>query len=146
MNTISYNYENAKVFKRGRGFLGFTKTIMNDQSTSVKTTITQEFSDTYCQAAIKNVEKVHVPTNRKLMQSDYTNTLVKLEDVFGTFAYQATSSKEQIYEPTANKLIQSVSMDYAYDKYGNVLMQTATYGNGDVQKLRILIVIIRRTG
>ena len=35
MNTISYNYENAKVFKRGRGFLGFTKTIMNDQSTSV---------------------------------------------------------------------------------------------------------------
>ena len=135
MNTISYNYENAKVFKRGRGFLGFTKTIMNDQSTSVKTTITQEFSDTYCQAAIKNVEKVHVPTNRKLMQSDYTNTLVKLEDVFGTFAYQATSSKEQIYEPTANKLIQSVSMDYAYDKYGNVLMQTATYGNGDVQKV-----------
>ena len=69
------------------------------------------------------------------MQSDYTNTLVKLEDVFGTFAYQATSSKEQIYEPTANKLIQSVSMDYAYDKYGNVLMQTATYGNGDVQKV-----------
>ena len=40
MNTISYNYENAKVFKRGRGFLGFTKTIMNDQSTSVKTAIT----------------------------------------------------------------------------------------------------------
>ena len=26
-------------------------------------------------------------------------------------------------------------MDYAYDKYGNVLMQTATYGNGDVQKV-----------
>ena len=135
MNTISYNYENAKVFKRGRGFLGFTKTIMNDQSTSVKTTITQEFSDTYCQAAIKNVEKVHVPTNRKLMQSDYTNTLTKLEDVYGTFAYQATSSKEQTYEPTANKLIQSVSTDYTYDKYGNVLMQTAAYGNGDVQKV-----------
>ena len=32
-----------KVFKRGRGFLGFTKTIMNDLSTSVKTTITQSF-------------------------------------------------------------------------------------------------------
>ena len=62
MNTISYNYENAKVFKRGRGFLGFTKTIMNDQSTSVKTAITQEFSDTYYQAAIKNVEKIHTPT------------------------------------------------------------------------------------
>ena len=90
------------------------------------------------------MEKVHVPTNRKLMQSDYTNTLVKLEDVFGTFAYQATSSKEQIYEPTANKLIQSVSMDYAYDKYGNVLMQTATYGMEMCRKLRILIVIIRR--
>ena len=133
MNTISYNYENAKVFKRGRGFLGFTKTIMNDQSTSVKTTITQEFSDTYYQAAIKSVEKIHVPTNRKLMQSDYTNVLTRL-DVYGTFVYQATSSKEQTYEPTANKLVHSVTTDYTYDKYGNVLTQTATYGNGDVQK------------
>ena len=43
MNTISYNYENAKVFKRGRGFLGFTKTIMNDQSTSVKQLLHKNF-------------------------------------------------------------------------------------------------------
>ena len=35
-NSISYNYENAKVCKRGRGFLGFAKTIMNDLGTSNK--------------------------------------------------------------------------------------------------------------
>ena len=32
-----------KVFKRGRGFLGFTKTIMNDLSTSVKNDDYTEF-------------------------------------------------------------------------------------------------------
>lgn len=135
MNSISYSYENAKVFKRGRGFLGFTKTVMNDQSSSVKTTITQEFSDTYYQAAIKSVEKIYAPTNRKLAQSDYTNALTKYSDVYGTFTYQATSTKEQTYEPTTNKVVKSVTTNYSYDKYGNILSQTATYGNGDVQKV-----------
>ena len=134
-NSITYNYENAKVFKRGRGFLGFTKTIMNDLSASVKTTITQDFSDTYYQAAVKSIEKVYTPQNRKLVQTDYINTLTKPSDVYGTFVYQPTSVTEQTYEPVANKVIQSVATNYSYDNYGNLLVQTATYGNGDVQKV-----------
>lgn len=134
-NEISYSYENAKVFKRGRGFLGFTKTIMRDLSSSVKTTITQGFSPTYFQAAVKSIEKVYVPTDRKLIQTDYTNTLTTFPDSYGTFAYQPASITEQTYEPTANKVIQSVTTNYSYDNYGNVLVQTATYGNGDVQKV-----------
>ena len=134
-NSIAYTYENAKVFKRGRGFLGFTKTIMNDLSTSVKTTITQSFSETYYQAAIKSIEKIYTPTNRKLTQSNYTNTLTKPSNAYGTFVYQPTSVTEQTYEPTANKVIQTVTTNYSYDDYGNLLTQTATYGNGDVQKV-----------
>ena len=42
---------------------------------------------------------------------------------------------EQTYEPTANKVIQTVTTNYSYDDYGNLLTQTATYGNGDVQKV-----------
>ena len=42
-NSISYNYENAKVCKRGRGFLGFAKTIMNDLGTSIKTLLPKNF-------------------------------------------------------------------------------------------------------
>lgn len=134
-NSIAYTYENAKVFKRGRGFLGFTKTIMNDLSTSVKTTITQSFSDTYYQAAVKSIEKIYTPTNRKLTQTNYTNTLTKPSNAYGTFVYQPTSVTEQTYEPTANKVIQTVTTNYSYDDYGNLLTQTATYGNGDVQKV-----------
>lgn len=134
-NSISYNYENAKVCKRGRGFLGFAKTIMNDLGTSIKTTVTQEFSGDYYQAATKSVEKVYVPTNRKLTQVDYVNTLVKSTDFSGSFAFHPTSVKEQSYEPAANKLTQSVTTSYSYDAYGNVLTQTATYGNGDIQKV-----------
>ena len=36
---------------------------MNDLGTSIKTTVTQEFSGDYYQAATKSVEKVYVPTN-----------------------------------------------------------------------------------
>lgn len=134
-NSIAYNYEDAKVFKRGRGFLGFAKTIMNDLSSSVKTTITQSFSDTYYQAAVQSIEKVYTPTNRKLAQTSYTNTLSKPSNTYGTFVYQPTSVTEQTYEPNANKIIQTVTTNYSYDEYGNVLTQTATYGNGDVQKV-----------
>ena len=136
MNTISYTYENARVFKRGRGFLGFTKTIMNDLEASVKTTITQSFSDTYYQAAVKSIDKVYTPTNRMLLQTTYTNTLkTQPSNVYGTFVYQPTSTTEQTYEPSTAKVIQSVKTDYSYDNYGNLLTQTATYGNGDVQKV-----------
>lgn len=134
VNNISYNYENAKVCKRGRGFLGFTKTIMNDSGTSIKTAITQEFSATYYQAATKSVEKVHTTTNRKLMQTDYVNTLISFPDDYGTFSFQPTSVTEQTYEPTANKLVQSSTTTCSYDTYGNILTQTATYGNGDIKK------------
>lgn len=108
---------------------------MNDLGTSIKTTVTQEFSGDYYQAATKSVEKVYVPTNRKLTQVDYVNTLVKSTDFSGSFAFHPTSVKEQSYEPAANKLTQSVTTSYSYDAYGNVLTQTATYGNGDIQKV-----------
>lgn len=108
---------------------------MNDLSTSVKTTITQDFSETYYQAAVKSIEKVYTSQNRKLMQTDYINALTKPSDVYGTFVYQPTSVTEQTYEPVANKVIQSVTTNYSYDNYGNLLAQTATYGNGDVQKV-----------
>lgn len=68
------------------------------------------------------------------MQTDYINALTKPSDVYGTFVYQPTSVTEQTYEPVANKVIQSVTTNYSYDNYGNLLVQTATYGNGDVQK------------
>lgn len=134
-NDIIYNYENAKVSKRGRGFLGFTKTVMNDLLTSVRTTVTQDFSDTYYQAAIKSIEKVYTPTNRKLQQTNYVNVLTKPSDTYGTFVYQPTSVTEQTYEPTANRVVQNVTTTYSYDAYGNVLVQTATHGNGDIQKV-----------
>mgnify|MGYP003012503744 FL=1 len=63
------------------------------------------------------------------------NTLVKSTDFSGSFAFHPTSVKEQSYEPAANKLTQSVTTSYSYDAYGNVLTQTATYGNGDIQKV-----------
>ena len=66
---------------------------------------------------------------------DYVNTLVKSTDFSGSFAFHPTSVKEQSYEPAANKLTQSVTTSYSYDAYGNVLTQTATYGNGDIQKV-----------
>ena len=66
---------------------------------------------------------------------DYVNILVKSTDFSGSFAFHPTSVKEQSYEPAANKLTQSVTTSYSYDAYGNVLTQTATYGNGDIQKV-----------
>ena len=60
---------------------------------------------------------------------------MKSTDFSGSFAFHPTSVKEQSYEPAANKLTQSVTTSYSYDAYGNVLTQTATYGNGDIQKV-----------
>lgn len=81
---------------RGRGFLGFAKTIMNDLGTSIKTTVTQEFSGDYYQAATKSVEKVYVPTNRKLTQVDYVNTLVKSTDFSGFICFPSYISERTV--------------------------------------------------
>lgn len=134
MNSVSYSYENAKIFKRGRGFLGFAKMSINDLITSIKTSVNQEFSNMYYQAAVKSIEKVYTPTNRKLMQKDYVNALITNSNIYGTFSFLPSMETEQLYEPAANKLVQSVTTSYSYDIYGNVLIESSKHGNGDVQK------------
>ncbi|MDR1201400.1 MAG: FG-GAP-like repeat-containing protein, partial [Tannerellaceae bacterium] len=125
---MAYQYEDAKVFKRGRGVLGFSKIIRTDVNNSVQTTITQEFSDTYYQPATKRIEDKKTSTGRVLSLTDYDNTL---NSRAVSFSFMPTSISIKTYGPTNNNLIKSVTATYAYDAYNNVTKEVITAGNGD---------------
>lgn len=125
---MTYKYENAKVFKRGRGLLGFTKVIRTDVGSAMQTTVTQEFSGTYYQAATKQVEEKKTTTGRVLTQTDYTNTL---SQPLGAFSFLPTTVSRKTYEPNSNYLSKSATTVYVYDSYGSVTNEATTYGNND---------------
>lgn len=131
-NSVTYKYENAKVFKRGRGFLGFSKMTVTDQRTAIQTAVTNEFSSTYYQPAIKSVVKMYSYTNKKLAQTDYVNTLMQSS---GSIFYLPASTSESSYEPSASSLIKSANTAYTYDSYSNILTQTTTFGSGETNKI-----------
>ncbi len=129
---ITYKYENAKVFKRGRGILGCEKVIKTDVNNSLQTTIVQEFSPTYYQPAAKQIEEKKISTNRVLSLKNYINTLSQSS---GIISFIPSSVSTKTYEPNNNNIVKSATTTYTYDFYNNTTGEVTTFGNGDKTEL-----------
>lgn len=122
--TKQFSYEEAKLHKAGKGFLGFKKVTANDLDFGQKSIVESEFNTTFYIAAPFRLSSYLTSTNTLLRQTDLSNqfeeqgTGTKRVWVKTTYSYEVKSFEQTF---TAN--------DITYDAYGNVT-QNITYTGG----------------
>lgn len=133
----TYKYEGAKMHKRGKGFLGFTKFTTTDKQTGISSSLINEFeapytspagfNSTYYMPALKRTE-TRTSGQKLLSEADYTNTLQTYEA--GVFTFMPTTVVEKKYElnDPSSSAISTTSTSYRYDDYGNVLTTSQDFG------------------
>jgi len=123
-----YKYEGAKIHKRGKGFLGFSKFTATDLQTGISSTSTFEFEPTKFTVGLKRTEtrlSKGSYYNKLLAEADYTNTLQNYET--GVYTYLPTNVVEKKYDLTGTNAYSQTATSYTYDSYGNVLTTNQSF-------------------
>ena len=121
---VQYSYEEAKLHKEGKGFLGIKKTTANNLATGMKTVHELEFNTTFY-ASTPYRSSVYLASNNTLLhQTTYTNL----------FEEQGVGSKRVWIKVTSTGESIPFESRYAYsnntfDAYGNVT-QNVRSNNG----------------
>ena len=124
----NYKYEGAKIHKRGKGFLGFSKFTATDVQTGISTTSTYEVEPTKFASGLKRTEiKITKGpyTDILLAETDYTNALQYFEA--STFTYLPTNVVERKYDLDSTSAYSQTTSSYTYDSYGNVLTTNQSF-------------------
>ncbi len=128
--TTNYQYEGAKIHKRGKGFLGFSKFITMDPQTGVTTSSSYEIEPTKYAVGLKRTETritKGVYTSKLLSETDYTNALQTYET--GVSTYMPASTVSKTYEMTSSSTTgyNQTTTSCTYDSYGNVLTMNQSF-------------------
>jgi hypothetical protein len=118
----NYKYAGAKIHKRGKGFLGFSKFTATDLQTGISTTSTYEFEPTEFTVGLKRTEtrlSKGSYSNKLLAEADYTNTLQNYET--GVSTYLPTNVVEKKYDLTGANAYSQTATSYTYDSYGECI-------------------------
>jgi RHS repeat-associated protein len=125
-NTTIYHYEGAKMHKRGKGFVGFSRMTETNDVTGISTEKNFSFDDTFFYPQLVTV------FNRRgsLVLSTISNTWSKI-NVQNKYCYPYISSVTQ----TDNLKGLNLSSSSSFDSYGNPTTISTNYGIGHTQTL-----------
>ena len=123
VSTIQYAYEEAKLSKTGKGFMGFRKFTANNLATGIKTVSENEFDLTFFTSALYRTSTYLSSTSALLGQTTFTNQFVNLGS--GRFWYRVNSVAE-------NKAFEGRAFNTTntWDNYGNVTVSTVVTQQG----------------
>ncbi len=117
-----YSYEEAKLNKTGKGFLGFKKVTVLNVSAGIKTVSEAEFNTSFFSAVPFRTSSYLNSTSALLSQSTLTNEFVDLGSK--RFWYRVNSiSDNKSFEG------QTVATSNTYDNYGNVTVNVINNNN-----------------
>ena len=114
-NTLTYEYEGARVHVQGRGLLGFSKRTVTDVDTNIviETNYKQDFP------YIGQVESTKTTVNGTLV-SEELNTFAALGNTTTGPAFPYVSpSVSKTYDLNGGALLSTVTTTSSYDSYGN---------------------------
>lgn len=130
-NTLSYKYEGAKIHRTGKGFLGFSKTTMINESLGQKVINTYDVDPKFYSVSLKKSE---VMTTGGSLISSITNTN-KIKDL-SEHIYTPTYRRVKRYFPYVEKSIRydglqknTNTSDYVYDEFGNPTKVSTKHGD-----------------
>jgi RHS repeat-associated protein len=121
--TTSFNYEEAKFHREGKGFLGF-KIIKNSNSlTGIRTESENEFNLNYFVALPKKVSKFLILNNSLLNEHTNYNELVPVGYLKRFWSRINSTYEKKVFEG------QFVSSELIYDSFGNITSSTSYINN-----------------
>lgn len=123
ISTIQYAYEDARLHRAGKGYLGFRKVTTTDLAMDAKTIAENEFNNTYFVTAGQKTSSYLASTNTLLSQTSIVNEFVDLGSK--RFLHRVTSVTENnVFEGRA-----ITNTNNAFDNYGNVTQNTVNNDN-----------------
>jgi RHS repeat-associated protein len=124
-NKIDYRYEEARMHRAGRGYLGFTKVIASDYKSNVLTAIENTFDLTY-----------YIPLQFKVKLNQVNNGLA-LSDEQSAYNLTAIAGpgkryKLELVAKTSKNILQNIVQNSTntYDNYGNITQNVTSINGG----------------
>lgn len=123
-NITTYSYEGAKIHRMGKGFLGFAKTIITDNTSGIITETQTGYNGTYFYPQVNTITKKLLSGTVEQTSNTWTE---KVLDITAKRIYPYTQSTTQSNNLTGHSITVTVS---AVDDYGNTGQIVKDYGNG----------------
>ncbi len=129
-NQISYHYTGAKMDLHGRGFRGFSKTKVTDETTGISQTIFYQRDYRYLSTKVKRTEQ-RLADGTLIAETD---NLSELKD-YGNGVHfsrikQSTEKKYEAAGPNKGQLITTTVTSNQFDDFGNPTRIDVDHGNG----------------
>ncbi len=129
----NYKYAGAKLHKRGKGLLGFSKFTATDEKTGISSVSIYEYDPTRYVMGLKRTETRISKggySNLLLSEVNYVNTYREYNGYYTApiYTYQPTSIEEKNYELDSTSPYKTTTTSYTYDDYGNVLTTEQSFG------------------
>jgi YD repeat-containing protein len=121
--SVSFSYENAKVHKRGKGFLGFAKTTSVNTVNDLKTVNEYGYHTTFFNSYLKQTKTMLASNNSEIQKITHTNNIHDFGNKI-ILPYIEKTVKEDLL--TSTKIVDSLKYDFAN---GNLTFHETLYVN-----------------
>ena len=122
LNEIKYKYENARIHRAGKGFIGFEKVISEDIINDTKTINTSELNNTYYVPFLKDKKIYNLSSNALLNSNISSYSFIPIS--LYRFVLQPTSQISKDHLQNVTKTI-----NYIYDAFNNITGTTSSINN-----------------
>lgn len=125
---VQYTYEEAKLHKEGKGFLGIKKVNAHNLITGIKTVSENEFNTSFYTAAPYKISTYYVPSSSLLLNEiTLTNQFIQQN----TPAYYEKRFWSRVNSSYENQAFEGrfVSSSNTYDSHGNITVNTVNNNN-----------------
>jgi RHS repeat-associated protein len=123
-NTVDYRYEEARMHRAGRGFLGFTKLKAYDNKSNMLSVTENIFNQTYYLQLQNNIKLYQINNNLQISEEQNNYNLVAIAGAGNRF-------KIELNNKISNNLLQNIILKTTntYDNYSNITQSVTTVNN-----------------
>ena len=126
INTIAYGYENAVLHRGGKGFLGFLKVILKDNTNGITTTTENEINSDFAVSYTKKQSSQFTATGDFLAESTNNTSFVNLSTgISDPKRFFMRNDKILTVDHITEAATENTN---TYDNYGNITSSTAKIG------------------
>ncbi|WP_138479024.1 FG-GAP-like repeat-containing protein [Dyadobacter bucti] len=123
---VTYSYEEGRLYRSGKGFMGFKKLVATDVTANIKTISENEFNTTYYVAAPQKTAIYLASTNTLLSEKTFSNEFIP-QGPNGSKRFL-----HRVKSVTENNVFEGrtvTSTNNTFDNFGNVTQNTVNNSN-----------------